>query len=42
MRLMLNILLLVVAVGVWGCQQEDKRVNHGTKTSKATRGESTS
>jgi uncharacterized protein YcfL len=26
MRLMLNTLLLVVAVGVWGCQQEDKRV----------------
>ena len=26
MRLMLNILLLGVAVGVWGCQQEDKRV----------------
>ena len=26
MRLMLNILLLGVAVGLWGCQQEDKRV----------------
>jgi len=26
MRLMLNTLLLVAAVGVWGCQQEDKRV----------------
>jgi hypothetical protein len=24
---MLNILLLGVAVGVWGCQQEDKRIN---------------
>jgi hypothetical protein len=27
MRLMLNILLLGVAVGVWGCQQEDKRIS---------------
>ena len=27
MRLMLNILLLGVAVGLWGCQQEDKRIN---------------
>jgi len=26
MRLMLNTLLLVAAAGVWGCQQEDKRV----------------
>ncbi|MGD0571722.1 MAG: YcfL family protein [Sedimentisphaerales bacterium] len=26
MRLMLNTLLLVVAVALWGCQQEDKRV----------------
>jgi len=26
MRLMLNILLLGVAAGLWGCQQEDKRV----------------
>ncbi|MGB7582409.1 MAG: DUF1425 domain-containing protein [Sedimentisphaerales bacterium] len=26
MRLMLNTLLLVVAVTLWGCQQEDKRV----------------
>jgi len=27
MRLMLNILLLGVAVGLWGCQQEDKRIS---------------
>ena len=27
MRLMLNILLLAVAIGIWGCQQEDKRVS---------------
>ncbi|MGD0597747.1 MAG: YcfL family protein [Sedimentisphaerales bacterium] len=27
MRLMLSILLLGVAVGLWGCQQEDKRIN---------------
>ena len=26
MRLMLNTLLLVVAIGLWGCQEEDKRV----------------
>ena len=26
MRLILNILLLGVAAGLWGCQQEDKRV----------------
>lgn len=26
MRLMLNTLLVVVAVGLWGCQEEDKRV----------------
>jgi uncharacterized protein YcfL len=27
MRLMLNTLLLVVAVGVWGCQQETKKIS---------------
>ena len=27
MRLMLNILLLGVTVGAWGCQQEDKRIS---------------
>jgi uncharacterized protein YcfL len=27
MRLMLNTLLLVVAIGLWGCKQEDKRVS---------------
>jgi len=27
MRLMLNILLLAVAIGVWGCQEEDKRIS---------------
>jgi uncharacterized protein YcfL len=27
MRLMLSILLFGVAVGVWGCHEEDKRVN---------------
>ena len=27
MRLMLSILLLGVAVGLWGCQQEDKRIS---------------
>jgi uncharacterized protein YcfL len=27
MRLMLNTLLFVVAVGVWGCQEDDKRIS---------------
>ena len=27
MRLMLNILLLTVAVGVWGCHEDDKRIS---------------
>ena len=27
MRLAINTLLLGVAVGLWGCQQEDKRIN---------------
>ena len=27
MRLMLNTLLFVVAIGLWGCKQEDKRVS---------------
>ncbi len=27
MRLMLNTLLVIVAAGLWGCQEEDKRIN---------------
>jgi uncharacterized protein YcfL len=27
MKLMLNILLFIVAISVWGCKQQDKRIN---------------